>query len=344
MDAFEQLFADFARDGAAGQHMLGAIDFRGFAEHGRAALAHQDIGGNAERRVGSNARIAIRTTALQRQRQLGRIDGFAAGAGGDRQHLLDAFDTPIDHLPRATDLLNGHGLEGVGLGKPVALLHLVDLEGLAAQAHQQGSAQIGIGGIAPLGAAENLVALASQIHGTAGAVHERNDAIDIGILVEDAGAVDRLGHEFGDGGRAVHRSQNADIVAGAHLAIGAAIALEGRALGDGHHVGRNGALGKSVVVGQRAVGAAHATIVLVHPIAGHNGILGKADDLPEFDDRLARADGTGGELVAARHAPDNDHPLGRIGADIEIGQGHPDIVGGVEHKGLGLRAGHRFRH
>ena len=42
-----------------------------------------------------------------------------------------------------------------------------------------------------------------------------------GIVGEDAGAVDLLGDEPGDRGRAVHAGQDADIVAGADLAVGA---------------------------------------------------------------------------------------------------------------------------
>lgn len=45
--------------------MFGAIDFRGLAENGDAAIAHQDIDGMTQRRIGGNARIAIGATPLQ---------------------------------------------------------------------------------------------------------------------------------------------------------------------------------------------------------------------------------------------------------------------------------------
>src|SRR4051794_11162856 len=69
-DALDQLFADFATGGAARQQMLGAIDLGRLAEHGGAALRHQQIDRVAERRVGGDAAEAIAAAALERQHQL----------------------------------------------------------------------------------------------------------------------------------------------------------------------------------------------------------------------------------------------------------------------------------
>ena len=180
-------------------------------------------------------------------------------------------------------------------------------------------------GIAPLRALQRLVALAFAGEAAAGAVHERDDAVDVGILLEDAGAGDGLGHEAGDGGRAVHAGQHADVVARAGLAVGAAVALEG-----GAGLGRQqrlvlAVLGEGVValeLGERAV-------VGVDVGAGRDVLGGEADDLAELEDRLALGDLCRGHLVAA-------HDAGR-GGDALHGDvrhhrvdGDDDVVLGVE--------------
>ena len=50
--------------------------------------------------------------------------------------------------------------------------------------------RLGLDGIAPLGAAQDVEALALEVHAAAGAVHEGHDAVDSRIVVEDARAVD----------------------------------------------------------------------------------------------------------------------------------------------------------
>ncbi|MNL32913.1 hypothetical protein D3C87_1547950 [compost metagenome] len=82
----------------------------------------------------------------------------------------------------------------------------------------------------------------------------------------------------------------------------------------------------------------------MHPVTRGDPLLGKADDLPELHHRLARADGTRRKFVAARHAPHDADPLRRLGADIEIGQGHRNIVGGIEHERFALRLDDMFVH
>ena len=130
-------------------------------------------------------------------------------------------------------------------------------------------------------------------------MHEGHHAIDLGIIIKNAGAVDGVGHELGDGGRAIHRGQDADIVARAHRPIGAPIPLEGCTLLLWHIVHRHHPLGKGIVMGQRAVGSAHAAIVLMYPVARHDGFLGKADDLAELDYGLSCGNCAGGKLVPA---------------------------------------------
>ena len=205
---------------------------------------------------------------------------------GARQHLLDARDAGLDGLLRAAGVLDGHGAEVVALDQAVLVLQARDLEHLAAEADDERGGEVGMAGVAPLRALQRLVALALAGQPAAGAVHERDDAVDVGILLEDAGAGDGLGHEARDGGRAVHAGEHADVVARAGLAVGAAVAFEG-----GARLGRQQrllarVLGEGIValeLGERAV-------VGVDVGAGRDVLGGKADDLAELQDRLALGD------------------------------------------------------
>ena len=123
-----------AVDGAAGEQMLGAVDFRRLGEHRGAAVLDQLVDRGAERRVGGDAGIAVRAAALQRQRDLGGGPRLALGLRRDRQHGLDAFDAFLDRLARAAGRLDGHGLEVIAFDKAVFVLQAIDLEHLAAEA------------------------------------------------------------------------------------------------------------------------------------------------------------------------------------------------------------------
>src|SRR5262249_8633183 len=98
--------------------------------------------------------------------------------------------------------------------------------------------------------------------------------------------------------RAVHAGEDTEIVARADLAVGAAVALEGRALLLRHERGGHVARREGVVALEGAVLGSHVAIVLVHPVAGGDRLAGEADDLAELDDRLALADGARRQLVA----------------------------------------------
>src|SRR3546814_230595 len=50
--------------------MFGPIDFRGFRENGRAAIADDEIRGVAQSRIGGDAGIAVRAAAFERHFQL----------------------------------------------------------------------------------------------------------------------------------------------------------------------------------------------------------------------------------------------------------------------------------
>ena len=182
-----------------------------------------------------------------------------------------------------------------------------DLHHLAAEPDHQHTGKVGVVGVAPLRALQHLVALgAAPGHAAAPAHDEGHDAVDIGKILEDVGAVEGVGDDAGDGRRAVHAGEHADVVAGADLAVLAAIALEGAALGDRQHVLRPGVLGEVVVAGEFG----DAAIVGVDVLARLDRQRGEADDLAELPDRLADGDRRRRHLVALGHARERGHPLG----------------------------------
>src|SRR5439155_10831922 len=87
-DALDQFLAHLARDGAARKQVLGTVDFRRFGKYRGAAVAHQEIDGGAERRIGGDARVAVGAAALQSERQVLCGNAFANDLVGVRQHLL----------------------------------------------------------------------------------------------------------------------------------------------------------------------------------------------------------------------------------------------------------------
>ncbi len=203
---------------------------------------------------------------MQRQHDLARRPRFAVRARRDRQHGLDAIDALGDRLLGAAGRLDGHGLEVIALGETVFVLHAVDLEDFATETDHQRGPEIGMGGVAPLRAAQDIPAFALRRHAAAGAVHERNHAIDPGKVVENAGAVDGFGDELRDARRTVHRREHADIVARAGLAVRPQVALEGGAQFGRQHFVVLGCFGEPIIPCE----VMHADIVHMHPIAGRD--------------------------------------------------------------------------
>jgi len=134
-------------------------------------------------------------------------------------------------------------------------------------------------------------------------------------------------------------ASDADIVACGGTAVGAAIALEGGALGLGDKVGRMGVGAEGVV----ALEIAHGAVLHMDMLAGADRLGGEADDLVVAPDRLARRDRPGRHLVPGRDVAGGGHPLFRNrGARRDIGAGEDDIVVTVQADEE-ARAGHWFR-
>ena len=180
-------------------------------------------------------------------------------------------------------------------------------------------------GVAPLRALQRLVALAFAGEAAPRSVHERDDAVDVGILLQDAGACDGLGHEAGDGGRAVHAGEHADVVARAGLAVGAAVALEGGA----RLVRQQRLLARILGEGVVALELGEGAVVAVHVVAGGDVLGGEADDLPEFQHRLALGDRARCHLVAA-HDPGHGRDALRGYPRHHRVDGDDDVVLGIE--------------
>ena len=200
----DQFFADGAIDGAPCEEMLSPVDFRRFRKHGRAAILDQEIDRSTQGWICGDAGITVGATALKRQHDLGSGACFPSGARGNRQHVLDALDALVDGFLRSARRLYSHGLEVVALNHSILLFHAIDLKYLAAKSHHQCSAEIRMGGIAPLRAPQQVPALAIGRHATAAAMNEGHCAVDFRMVAEDPRSIDFFCNEFGDRSRAIH--------------------------------------------------------------------------------------------------------------------------------------------
>ncbi|MNO95576.1 hypothetical protein D3C76_872210 [compost metagenome] len=292
-DAGHQFFANLAADRTAGQQVLGTVDFRGLGENRGATGGHQTVDGIAQRRVGGNAGIAIGTATLQADHQVPRTDRLALHLVGLGQQRLDLLDTGGDGFAGAADTLDGEGAQlGAGL-QALGFQQAFDLVGFAAQADDQHGSEIGVYGVPGQGATQQAQGFTAGVHRTAGAVGQRYHAVDVRVIGQHFRvdvAAKMVGHGPGHGRRAVHRGEDADVVAGGDPAIGAHDALELRlAAGLAAGVDTEG-----VVTGE----IAHLHVVHMHVFTGVDGLRGKADDLPVTAQGLALLHTFGSKLVA----------------------------------------------
>ena len=126
-------------------------------------------------------------------------------------------------------------------------------------------------------------------HAAAGLVGERDHAVDIGKIGQRIVAGERIlledvGDEAGDMRAAIHRGEDADIVAGRDPAVGTADAVEGRRQIEIRH--RLDVDAEGIILGE----IAHAAILGMHVLARRNRRGRKADDLAVAADRLADRD------------------------------------------------------
>ena len=240
----------------------------------------------------------------------------------------------VHGLAGAAGLLDRQRAERVGFLHSVFLLHAADLEDLAAEADHDDAGEIRMARIAPLRAPQHLEAFAvggipHPVPWTIGTMPSM-----LGMIGQDAGAVDRRRGEARDGSRTVHRGEDPEVVARAGSSRRPAIALECRAQLRREQIVVARILAEAVI----AVELVHADIVLVHPLARSDGTLGEADDLPELADGRALRDRRDRHLVP----PQDSLPRRDAGGDGTGGHEidrNDDVVVRVQADGAGRRDG-----
>ena len=138
-------------------------------------------------------------------------------------------------------------------------------------------------------------------HAAAGLVGQRDHAVDIGeigqrIVAGERILLEHVGDHARDMRAAIHRGEDADIVARRDAAVGAADALEGRGQIEIRRRLDVDAVG--IVLGE----IAHAAILGVDVLARRDRHRRKADDLAVAADRLAHRDRLDRDLVAGRES------------------------------------------
>ena len=212
-------------DGAAGQQVLGAVDLGRLAEDGRPALARRAGRPRPQRRVGRDARVAVGPAAVHAEDQLGR------GCGERRTSLTPAACAAIAATPARTVFRmpphswmteRGHGL----VGGQVAVRRAATVRGSISQPRPRTGRPATFGWLANPRRVRRVIARPRwRGPGRTRVVGERDDAVDVRVGVEHA-AAELVGDQPRGRRRAVHRGDDADVVAGAPAAVGAQVAVE----------------------------------------------------------------------------------------------------------------------
>ena len=220
--------------------------------------------------------------------EIGGGDGGAGDVIGLLQQLIDGGDALLDRDGGAALFLNGAGAQGAG--RTGEGDERFDLVGLAAEAEEEDAGEVGVGGVADEDATQEIGGFAVFGHATTGAVGDGDDAVDVGIGVENLrGEV--CGDAAGYSGRAVDGGEDADEVAGGDAAVRADDAFEGCGFIDefgGAGLGADGVVALKVT-GDKVVG--------VDVFACGDRLGGEADDLVELTNGLAGGDGMKGEFM-----------------------------------------------
>ena len=216
------------------------------------------------------------------------------------QRLAHEGDAGFHGLAGAADFLDVHRAQAAS--KLLLLHQAADLVDLAAEAQHDDGGEIHMPRIAAEGAPEQRQRLVLR-HAAAGLVGQRHHAVDVREIGQRIVAGERiLLEDVGDHARdmraAIHRGEDADIVAGRDPSVGAADALEGR--GQIEIRRRRDVDAEGIVLGE----IAHAAILGVDVLARRDWNGRKADDLAVAPHRLAGRDGADRDLVARRNPLD----------------------------------------
>ena len=181
---------------AAGEEVLGAVDLGRLGEGRGAALPHDAIGRAAHHGVRRDARVRIGAAALHAHDQLAGGDRLALHVVDRGQQLQDRVDALLHRLARAARLLDHERAMGDRHVEARILHDPLQLVGLAAQAEQQHAAEVRVAAVAQDGAPQDVEPLARGRHGAARRVRERDDAVDVGVVAQDAAPLDLRGDEL----------------------------------------------------------------------------------------------------------------------------------------------------
>ena len=266
-----------------------------------------------------------------------------AGRHGPALHIVDAGQQVADAghgLAHggggAAALLDRQRVQGVADGQPLDLDQRVDLVHLAAEAEHDHGGEVRVAGVAGDGPAQRVDGVTLGAHAAAVGVGQRDHPVDVGVGGQRV-AAELVGDHPRGGGRAVHRGQHADVVAGRHAPVRVDDALEGGALRLRHEI-RGVGIGAEGVVALEAV--AHAEVVDVDMVARLDRLGGESDDLVVLAHRIADRDGLHRDLMAGgNRGPDDDVRVGQGGALRQIGAGNDHIVRGMQANGQRCHGG-----
>ena len=192
---------------------------------------------------------------------------FAATGVDLIQHGLDFPASGFDRLARAAGILDGHGSKCRAFGQPVVLHDLLHLVRLAAQPDHQYAADIGVAGIALQGSREDVITLAPVVDAATAPVCQRDDAVDVGPLLQSASMAEMVGDVLRDSRRAIHRADDGDVVARPGASVRPRVPQELPAFRRRYRLDRP-------IVGTEIMASAafaHRQIMQMHMIAGANG-------------------------------------------------------------------------
>src|SRR5581483_5569595 len=186
-------------------------------------------------------------------------------------------------------------------------------------------------------AVELVVVGAVVLHGAAGLVRDRHDAVHVRILLEEVSLPEALGDVLARAGGAVDGADDGDVVARTVAAVAAVVAHPGARLGPGRW-------GRAVAAeGVVALEIVRRDVMNVDVTADGNVLAGEADDLAVFVNRFAFLDGPQRDFVA--HA-DTRFERDRLAVDLklrsgdEMAGGDGDVIFGAQlHGDLGERDG-----
>ena len=332
VDEVHDLLTDLRRHRTPCEQVLRSVNLRGLREHTGAAVAHQLVGGNAQRGIGGDATVAVGTTAVFGQHELGNRLGRAPHRVGSGQQLRHGGGGGFDGFAHAAGVLNREEgrrlLARQWLRELVRLRHQMHLIHLAAQTDHHVARDVRMPCDAGGDALEELQRLA-RLDAAADLVGEGHHAINAREVPLKVRSAEPVRHVARDTGRAVHAGNHRDVIAGAGLATRAGVTLKLPHLRGGMISHRAHIRAEGVVAAERA----QLHVVRVDVLAGGDALRGKANGLAVFDHPFAGRNLRHRQLVSGRDAlgaREAERARLQLHPRFERAFYHDDVVGGME--------------